>query len=198
MTFHHFVRDGEGWETLKMDQQFANPYLQVFKAQVRTPSRPEGCEWTVVHRKGATVVAPMTADGKFILVLQERVPIRETIWEFPAGQIDKSEVHDDATIRETALRELREEAGYELAPGGELVPLGIFFPSSGFTDEHCHLFLARPVVPSGEGSAHDANEAITGCRAFSKEELRSMIANNEIRDANTLSTYARMCAMGIL
>ena len=198
MMFHTFVRDTEGWKTLKMEPQFANPYVQVFKAQVRTPSRPDGCEWTVVHRKGATVVAPMTADGKFVLVLQERVPIRETIWEFPAGQIDENADHDEQVIRDTALRELREETGYELAPEGELKSLGLFFPSSGFTDEHCHLFLARPVVPSKQGHAHDANEAITGCRAFSASELRGMIANNEIRDANTLSTYARLCAMGIL
>ena len=44
-----------------------------------------------------------------------------------------------------ARRELREETGYELAPGGELVSLGYFFTSPGFTDEHCYLFLARPV-----------------------------------------------------
>jgi len=198
MNFHQFVRDGGGWETLKMESQFANPYLQVFKAQVRTPLRPDGCEWTVVHRKGATVIAPMTADGKFVLVHQERVPIHETIWEFPAGQIDESATNDEKIIHDTALRELREESGYELAPGAKLTPLGLYFPSSGFTDEHCHLFLARPVVLSKQGSSHDANEAITGCREFSADELRSMISNSEIRDANTLSTYARLCAMGIL
>ncbi|MGB8353705.1 MAG: NUDIX hydrolase [Chthoniobacteraceae bacterium] len=181
-----------------MEQQFANPFVQVFKAQVRTPSRPDGCEWTVVHRKGAVVIAPMTAEGKFVLVHQERVPIHETIWEFPAGQIDESATHDEKIIRDTALRELREETGYELSPGAGLAPLGLYFPSSGFTDEHCHLFLARPVVPGRQGPTHDTNEAITGCREFSAEELRGMIASSEIRDANTLSTYARLCAMGIL
>jgi ADP-ribose pyrophosphatase len=198
MSFHEFIRDGEGWATLKADKQFENPYLQVFAAQIRTPTRPDGCNWTIVHRKGATVIVPMTAEGKFILVRQERVPIHETIWEFPAGQIDETEEHSDKIVRDTALRELREETGYELAGHGELVPLGLYFSSPGFTDEHCHLFLARPVVPSKQGHAHDESEAITGCSAFTAGQLRAMIASHEIRDANTLSAFARMCALGIL
>ena len=198
MMFHKLIQDGTGWETLKMEERFANPHVQVYAARVRTPSRPAGCDWTVVHRKGAAVVAPMTADGCFILAKQERVPVRATIWEFPAGQIEESEEHSETTIREAALRELREEAGYELAPDGELLPLGLFFSSCGFTDEHAHLFLARNVVPAGPGNSPDEHEAITACRAFLPEELRAMIASGEIRDANTLSAYARMRAMGIL
>lgn len=198
MTFHKFIQDGTGWETLKMEKEFANEHVQLYTARVRTPSRPGGTDWTIVHRKGAAVVAPMLADGRFILVKQERVPIHAAIWEFPAGQIEQSEEHDESTIRDAALRELREEAGYELAPGAALVPLGLFFSSCGFTDEHSHLFLARHVVPAKSGQSPDENEAITGCHAFTAEELRAMIAGGEIRDANTLSAYARMCALGIL
>lgn len=198
MTFHQFIRDGEGWETLSTDVKYANPYAKFWSVNVRTPARPNGCEWTVVHRKGAAVIAPMTADGHFILVRQERVPIRATIWEFPAGQIDESTEHDEQTVRKTALRELREETGYELAPGGELISLGYYFSSPGFTDEHSHLFVARPVVPSKLGHAHDENEAILGCRVFSPDELRAMIDRNEIRDANTLGAFARMWAKGFL
>ena len=153
---------------------------------------------TVVHRKAAAVVVPMTADGKFVLVRQERVPIRDTIWEFPAGQIDEARAHDEKAIRDTAFRELREEAGYEIAGGGELIPMGHFFPSAGFTDEHSYLFLARPVVPSKQGRAPDEHEAIVECRTFSSQELREMVASSELRDANSLSAFARMCAMGIL
>ena len=197
MNFHKFIRDGEGWESLRQKLEFANPYVEVYTTETRTPSTPEGRSWTVVHRKGTSVVAPRTRDGKYLLVRQERIPIRAAIWEFPAGQIDEKCEHDDRAIRATAQRELREETGYELAPEGELVALGHFFPSAGFTDEHSHLFLATPVVPSPEGHAHDENEVIVECRAFTRDELRAMIAQNEIRDANTLSAFARMCALDL-
>jgi len=194
--FHRFIQSTEGWSVLAGEMQFANPYVEVHRATVTSPTRPEPFTWTVVHRKGAVVVAPMTADGRFILVRQERVPIRATIWEFPAGQID--DTSDPDAIRATGLRELTEEAGYELAPGGELISLGHYFPSCGFTDEHSHLVLARPVVPAAGGAKPDAAESITECRAFSTDEFRAMIASGEIRDANTLSAFARMVAMGLL
>jgi ADP-ribose pyrophosphatase len=196
--FQSFIRDGAGWETLDSDLKYANPHVQVYESVIRTPSRPDGAPWTVVHRKGAAVIAPMTADGRLLLIRQERLPVRAVLWEFPAGQIDSAGEANETTIRATALRELKEETGYELGPGGELIPMGLFFSSPGFTDEHGHLFLARGVVPSAAGSSHDEAEAIQECRAFTVAEVRRMIAENEIRDANTLSTFARMCVLGFL
>ena len=196
MSFHHFIQDEPGWQTHGDETLFANPHLEIHRPTITSPTRPEPFTWTVCHRKSAVVVVPMTLDGKFLLVRQERVPIRATIWEFPAGQIDDSEEPD--AIRATGLRELREEAGYELAPGGEVQGLGHFFPSCGFTDEHSHLLVARPVVPHAHGQELDAHEAITECRAFSIEELRAMIASGEVRDANTLAAFARLLALRII
>ena len=93
-------------------------------------------------------------------------------------------------IEATALRELREETGYELAADGELIPLGYYFSSPGFTDEHGYFFLARPVQPSHEAGARDESESILDCRSFSVAEFLRMVADDEIRDANTLSICA--------
>ncbi len=196
MRFHEFIPETPGWSTRADDTLYANAHLEIHRVTVTSPTRPEPFDWTVCHRKGAVVVAPMTAAGDFLLIRQERVPIRATIWEFPAGQID--DTSDADAIRATGMRELREESGHELAPGGEIVSLGHFFPSAGFTDEHSHLLLARPVVASAQGAAPDAAESIVECRAFSPAELRSMIASGEVRDANTLSAFARLAAMGLL
>jgi ADP-ribose pyrophosphatase len=196
MAFQQFIRDADGWRTHSTDIPFANPHVEVHRVTVQSPTRPTPFPWTVCHRKGAVVIVPMTATGDFVLVREERVPIRATIWAFPAGQIDDSEEPD--AIRATALRELREEAGQMLAPRGEIIPLGHFFPSPGFTDEHSHLLLVRPVVPSPDGAEPDANEGILGTRTVSRDELRAMIASGEIGDANTLAAFARLTAMGLL
>ena len=196
MPFHDFIRDADGWQTLGHEELFQNKYLSVESVRVTSPTRPKPFTWTVCHRKAAVVVAAMTTDGRLLLVRQERVPIRATIWEFPAGQID--DTAEPEAIRATGLRELREEAGYELSPGGEVISMGHFFPSSGFTDEHSHLLLARTVVPHPEGHEHDEHEAITECRAFTPGELKEMIASGEVRDANTLAGFARLVAKGFL
>jgi ADP-ribose pyrophosphatase len=157
-----------------------------------------------VRRKAAVIIAPMTRDGKIVLIRQERIPIRTAIWELPSGQIDSpvagaGDSGQGATeiIEQVALRELREEAGYELAKNGELIALGHYFSSPGFTDERGYFFLARPVEPS-PGYVRDEAESIVDCRAFSVDELRRMIAENEICDANTLSMWARLTARGFL
>lgn len=186
-----------GWATISSECHFANPHLDVVIDKVQTPARPEPRVWTIVHRKAAVVVAPMTRDGKIVLVRQERIPIREAIWEMPSGQIDDHNA-DQEKIKNVALREVREESGYELAQDGELIPLGHYFSSPGFTDERGYLFLMRPVQPCEEGPARDEGESILDCREFTAEEIRRMIAENEIRDANTLGICAMLAGRGLL
>jgi ADP-ribose pyrophosphatase len=194
----NLVRDGNGWETKASNTHFADEHLEVTTEVVQTPSRPRPKAWTVVHRKAAVVIAPMSRDGKFLLVREERVPIRAAIWEMPAGQIDDTVETNQKAVEAAALRELREETGHELAADGELIPLGYYFSSPGFTDEHGYFFLARPVEPCANAPARDEAESILDCRAFTVEELRRMIAQNEIRDANTLSICAKLAALGFL
>jgi ADP-ribose pyrophosphatase len=190
------VKDAN-WETISSERHFANAHLEVVTDHVRTPSRNQPRTWTIVHRKAAVVVAPMTRDGKVVLIRQERIPIRQAIWEMPSGQIDNHNA-DQEQIKQVALRELREEAGYKLTENGELVPLGHFFSSPGFTDERGYFFLARPVRRCKEGAARDEGESILDCREFTVEEIRRMIGENEIRDANSLSICARLSALGLL
>jgi len=148
----NLVHDGEGWETISSERHFGNAHLEVVTDHVRTPTRKLPRTWTVVHRKAAVIIAPMTHDGKIVLIRQERVPIRAAIWEMPSGQIDNAVAgggdpgHKSAqSIKAVALSELREEAGYELSKDGELIALGHYFSSPGFTDERGFFFLARPV-----------------------------------------------------
>ena len=185
------------WVTISSEHHFTNAHLEVVTDHVQTPARPDPRAWTIVHRKAAVVIAPITRDGKIVLIRQERIPIRQTIWEMPSGQID-DHVADNEKIKNVALREVREETGYELAKDGELIRFGHYFSSPGFTDERGYFFLARPVQPCEEGPARDEGESILDCREFTVEEIRRMIAENEIRDANTLSLMARLWAGGLL
>ncbi|HEV8185267.1 MAG TPA: NUDIX hydrolase [Chthoniobacterales bacterium] len=144
----------QGWQTISSEPHFADAHVAVATEEVRSPARHRPHRWTVVHRKPAVIIAPVTADGRLVLIRQERAPICATIWEVPAGQIDNSAEADTDEIAAVALRELREETGYQLAAGGDLLPLGDFFSSPGFTDERGFFFLARPVELSAEGHTH--------------------------------------------
>jgi ADP-ribose pyrophosphatase len=191
------VQDSDGWETVSSEHHFTNDHLDVVTEQVRTPSSSQARTWTTIRRKAAVVIAPMTTDGKFLLIKEERIPIRAAIWSMPAGQIDDEVEPNEKEIGAVALRELHEETGYDLAPGGELIRLGYFFTSAGLTDEHCYFFLVRPVQPA-DVHQREEGEAILECRAVTSSELARMIAQNEIRDANTLGICARLAAAGFI
>lgn len=196
MTRSKLVQDNDGWKTVSTEKNFANPHLEVVTEQVRTPFSPKARIWTTVRRKAAVVIAPMTSDGKFLLIKEERIPIRAAIWSMPAGQVDNPDANEKE-IEAVALRELHEETGYDLAPGGEIIPLGFFFTSAGLTDEHCYFFLVRP-VQRAKVHQREQGEAILECRPVDVNELSQMITQNEIRDSNTLAICARLAARGLI
>jgi ADP-ribose pyrophosphatase len=183
------------WEKSVEQTHYSDPDLTVATWKARTPASARERTWTVVSRKPAVVIAPITADGRLVLIRQERIPVQSALWEVPAGQIDITDAAAE-TAEAVAMRELREETGYELAPGGNLVPLGHFFSSPGFTDECAYLFLARPVREGAAGPVHHESESILDCASFSPREVGEMIAQNKIRDANTLSVCAKLIALG--
>jgi ADP-ribose pyrophosphatase len=192
------VNNPEDWQIVEVHSLFKNPHIEVFHECVIPPGETRVRNWTVVRRKQAVVIAPVTSDGNFLLIHQARIPVRKVLWEFPAGQIDGSFSPAMELIRETALRELTEETGYALVPGGELTYLGHYYSSQGYSDEMPHLFLARPVHPTGHGHRPDESESILDCREFSLESLTSMIAESLIQDANTLALFARLAAKRLI
>ena len=192
------MNNPDGWQILEINSRFKNPYIEVFQEKVILPGESRARDWTVVRRKQAVVIAPVTSQGNYVLIHQARIPVRKFLWELPAGQVDGSLEPEMALIRETALREMTEETGYSLLPEGELTYLGHYYSSQGYSDETPHLFLARPVQPTGLGHQPEESESILESREFSLTELRSMIAESVIQDANTLALFARLCAKGFI
>ncbi len=190
--------DQDGWVTLARETLLDAVHLQVTRVEVRTPASEQSRRWIVVHRKRAVVIAAFTSEDKLLLIRQERIPIGRAIWEFPAGQVDDAAATADAALQEIALQELREETGYELRSTGEVIALGHFYSSPGFTDERAAFFLVRGVERSAAGNAPEASESILDCREVSAPELADMIRRNEIQDANTLSLCAMLVARGFL
>jgi len=134
-----------------------------------------GYREVIVHPGGAAIVA-IKDNGKILLVTQFRYPIQETIYELPAGKLDKFE---DPII--CAARELEEETGYK---SDNLIKLGEIVSTPGFCDERLHLFLARDLKPGCKN--HEEGEYGMLTYEFTLDEIETKIKNGEIIDAKTI------------
>ena len=132
-----------------------------------------------VKAGNASVILPITDDGKVIMIQEARTPIGKVILALPAGMIEEGEEAEKA-----AIRELEEETGY-LASNIEF--LREYHPSVGYSDEKITIYLASNMVKTKQRL--DDEEEINVIE-IPIEEVIQMLDKNEIITAS--STIALM------
>jgi 8-oxo-dGTP pyrophosphatase MutT (NUDIX family) len=81
-------------------------------------------------------------DKKYVLLCeQHRLPIGKKAKEIPAGMMDA-----DGNIISVALKEVKEETGFNICHVDELQSLGPYYASPGGLDEEIYLFAWTTVV----------------------------------------------------
>jgi ADP-ribose pyrophosphatase len=132
--------------------------------------------FNVIEHPGACAILPRFANGDVLLLRQLRVATGETLYEIPAGTIERGE-----SALKTGQREIVEETGYRAKKWKKLAE---FYPAPGFCSELMRLFLATDLHPA---KAHlDADEVLEPVRVSFRKALR-MIREGEIRDAKTIA-----------
>ena len=111
-------------------------------------------EYASRARDIGAVVILAEHEGKVILVEQQRVPTDCRCIELPAGLVGDQD--PNATIEETAIKELEEETGFTAE---NIERLGEFFSSPGMLSEGFTLVRAHGGREVGEGGG-DENEDI--------------------------------------
>jgi ADP-ribose pyrophosphatase len=155
---------------------------RVFTVQIETIAQRSGrqVEMEIIRHPGSVVIVPLTDTGEIVMVRQYRHAIGRWAWELPGGSLN-----DDEDVRVAAQRECHEEIG--LIPT-YLEPLGAFFPTSGYCDEEMHFFKATGLRQPGSAdraAVQDEDEDIEA-KAFTRDQLRRMIAAREIVDLKSL------------
>ncbi len=185
----------DGWRSKHAKVIFDHPHVQVEDAEWDTPER-SGVRWLTVHRKVAVVIAPRTSDRQYLLICEERPSVQQTLWTFPAGQVDvDQDAITETTLIQTGRRELLEETGY-LAEQVDI--FGHYHSSPGFTSERLYLLLADRVTPAEAGAHPESEECILDQRLVTANELRERVLSGELQDGPSLAMYAHLSARGYL
>lgn len=111
-------------------------------------------EYASRARNIGAVVILAEHEGKLILVDQPRVPLDCRCIELPAGLVGDND--PNATIEETAIKELEEETGFTAE---RVERLGEFYSSPGMLSEGFTLVRAHGLRRIGPGGG-DENEDI--------------------------------------
>ena len=127
----------------------------------------------IEHPGGACVV--YVEDGKVLLVRQYRYAYGESLYEIPAGKLEKGE---DPLL--AAARELEEETGVR---SQDFDLLYVCYPTPGYTNEKIYIYRAN----GGEKVAvHLDEDEFLEAEYIPEERVAEMLKNGEIRDAKTI------------
>ena len=142
---------------------------------------PDGrpCKREIIEHSGGACVL-YVENGAVLLVKQYRYAYGESIYEIPAGKLEKGE--DPKT---TAIRELEEEAGIRVKDA-EL--LFVLYPTPGYTNEKIYIYGAS----AGEKvSAHLDEGEYLDVVWLPIEEVKKALQKGELHDAKTIVALQR-------
>ena len=174
------------WQVLARRKVYESGWIDIQHLDIRLP---DGTIMRDIHmvdyRFQAASVIPIGDDGRILLIDHYRVFTDTRGWEAPAGKIDPGE-----SPEQTAARELMEETGHLAA---SLKKLGQYHPSNGSSNQTFHVFVAHGITRVSD--IQDTNEVI-GLKWFTPQEVRGMIARNEILDGLSLTGLSWAFVLG--
>jgi 8-oxo-dGTP pyrophosphatase MutT (NUDIX family) len=115
-----------------------------------------------VPRLAATVILLRGGDSELEVLLAQRTPKARFMggaWVFPGGAVSDQDGGGDAGLRAAAARELREEAGIELADPGDLVAFSRWITPAVVKIRYDTLFFLA-MVPEGAEPVVDGEEMV--------------------------------------
>ena len=124
-------------------------------------------------------IIPITTDGEVILVNQHRFGMDKSSLEIPGGMADLNE-----NPMEAAIRELKEETGYEAK---EVIEIGRVESNPAIMSNHTYTYLALDSEQSSEQNL-DGTEDIEIIRKHINE-IPDLIRNGVIEHALVVSAF---------
>ena len=158
---------------IKEEVKFDGPRFNVIR---KTYEREDGKQFLrdIVNPGEAAVILPITDKNEVVFETQVRESVGKVCLELPAGMVDKGEEPID-----TAKRELEEETGLIANYIEHLITI---YPSTGYTSERVHIFLARDFE---NGHTHfDSTEEILDIVKIPIEECIEKAKNGELENAS--------------
>ncbi len=167
------------FKTLSSKKVFKGKIFEITEEQILGPDGESTYQY--ITHPGAVMIIPQDQDGNYYMIRQYRHPIKEEIFEFPAGLIEP-----DEDLEICAQRELQEEIN---KAAGKMEYIGMIYTVPGYSNEKIYIYKATGLYDSI--LEKDKNEVITP-EKYSAAQIHQLIKDNKILDAKTI------CAVTLL
>lgn len=166
-------------KTLSSEVVYNGKVVSIIRDDVEIADGHKSFREVILHSGGVVIVALKNLET-ILLVKQFRYPIKQTVYELPAGKLEVGENPDEA-----CKRELEEETGYRAKTWKSL---GYINTSPGICTEKLYLYLATDLEFVGE---HPDEGEIIKSYEFKLADVIEMLNNGEINDAKTICAIYR-------
>lgn len=166
-------------KTLNSQVVYDGKVMTVIRDDVEVADGHKSFREVVLH-SGGVVIAAMKDSETILLVKQYRYPLKQTVYELPAGKLEVGENPDEA-----CKRELEEETGYRAKTWKSL---GYINTTPGICTEKLYLYLATDLEFVGE---HPDEGEIIKCFEYKLADVMNMINDGTINDAKTICALHR-------
>lgn len=161
-------------QTEKSEGKFSGKIITVRHDTITLVDGTEAMREVVDHPGGVAVVG-LTDNNEVLMVRQFRYPYKETIYEIPAGKLEKGE-----NPKEAGIREFSEECG---AAAKVFESIGELYPTPGYCGEIIHLYYAEDLT---FGEQHLDDDEYLDVIKMPFNECVEKIMSGEIKDAKTI------------
>lgn len=166
----------EEFKRLSRDLVAHGAILDYYQDTIRVPNG-NVVKWDFIKHNGAAAVLAVDGEGRLVMVSQYRNALERYTLEIPAGGL----LNPQEPTRDAAIRELKEETGYE-ADSVEL--LLTIRTTVAFCNEKIDIYLARGLTA---GSQHLDEDEYVQVKAYTVQELTERIYAGEIQDSKTVA-----------
>jgi ADP-ribose pyrophosphatase len=166
------------WKKISSRIAYKTPWLRIREDTVTRPNGKRGI-YSIVERPNVNFVIAVI-DDRILFIKEYRYPVKQSVWQLPAGTTNKKEGDLQA-----AKRELHQETGYRARKWKKI---GSFFIAPGHESIVANVFLATKCYTADKQPIQSAVELITRIDGIPIRRLKKMIAGGKIKCGITLAS----------
>lgn len=164
------------FKTLSSKIAWTCPYYTIRSDEIELQNGQTGL-YRVIEIPDSVFIVPVLPDGRIVLIRNYCYPLKEWVWEVPAGGIKEGQ-----TPLEAAQMELKEEIGGQTEEWRFLCKASSM---NGFSNHVSHFYLATNVTLSE--THHEDTEAIE-VAPMPAAEVYNMIHTGQMNDALSMTS----------